>query len=231
MSSPVTTSPIFGVGLTVLVYALASALHRRWRWVHPLLITCGALILLLRGARIPYADYRAGGDVIAFFLGPATIALGVPFYKQSRRIGRHVLPIVVSVTAGSAAGIASAWALVKLSGGSDNVVRSMLPKSVTTPISIELSRQLGGTPELSAVFTVLAGLIGSVVGPMTLRAVGVRRDIPIGLAMGTSAHGIGTARVIQESELQGGSSGFAMALAGIVTALLSIPVQWWLRAH
>jgi putative effector of murein hydrolase len=107
----------------------------------------------------------------------------------------------------------------------------MLPKSVTTPISIELSRQLGGTPELSAVFTVLAGLIGSVIGPMILRAFGVRRDIPIGLAMGTSAHGIGTARVVQESELQGGTAGFAMALAGIVTAILSIPVQWWLRSH
>jgi putative effector of murein hydrolase len=107
----------------------------------------------------------------------------------------------------------------------------MIPKSVTTPISVELSKLLGGTPELSAVFTVLAGLIGSVVGPAILKLFGVRRDIPIGIAMGTSAHGIGTARVVQESELQGGASGFAMALAGIVTSLLSIPVQWWLNSH
>lgn len=231
MNNPVISSPIFGVGITVLIYSLALALHRKWRWMHPLLITCGVLIVLLRATHIPYAAYNHGGEIISFFLGPATIALGVPFYKQSRRIGRHVLPIVVSVTIGAAVGIVSAWTLVKLAGGSNEVARSMLPKSVTTPISIELSRQLGGTPELSAVFTVLAGLIGSVVGPMILRACGVRRDIPIGLAMGTSAHGIGTARVVQESELQGGTAGFAMALAGIVTALLSIPVQWWLSSH
>jgi predicted murein hydrolase (TIGR00659 family) len=231
VNNPVTASPIFGVGITVLVYSIALALHRRWRWMHPLLITCGVLIVLLRVTRIPYAAYNHGGEIISFFLGPATIALGVPFYKQSRRIGRHVLPIVLSVTIGAATGLSTAWAFVKLAHGSDEVARSMLPKSVTTPISIELSRQLGGTPELSAVFTVLAGLIGSVVGPMILRAFGVRRDIPLGLAMGTSAHGIGTARVVQESELQGGSAGFAMALAGIVTAILSIPVQWWLNSH
>jgi predicted murein hydrolase (TIGR00659 family) len=231
VNNPVTASPIFGVGITVLVYSIALALHRRWRWMHPLLITCGVLIVLLRVTHIPYAAYNHGGEIISFFLGPATIALGVPFYKQSRRIGRHVLPIVLSVTIGAATGLSTAWAFVKLAHGSDEVARSMLPKSVTTPISIELSRQLGGTPELSAVFTVLAGLIGSVVGPMILRAFGVRRDIPLGLAMGTSAHGIGTARVVQESELQGGSAGFAMALAGIVTAILSIPVQWWLNSH
>ena len=224
-------SPILGVSITVLVYALARAIHGRIRWLNPLLVTCGVLIILLKVARIPFESYRVGGDVISFFLGPATIALGVPFYKQSRKIGRQVVPVLTSVTLGAAVGIISAGWLVKIAGGSDNVMRSMIPKSVTTPISIELSKQLGGTPELSAVFTVLAGLIGSVVGPGLLRLCGVRRDIPLGLAMGTSAHGIGTARVVAESELQGGASGFAMALSGIVTSVLAIPVQWWLNSH
>ena len=113
--------------------------------------------------------------------------------------------------------------------GSRVLLLSMLPKSVTTPISIELSLQLGGIPALTAVFTVLAGLLGSVVGPQLLRLAGVRGDIAIGLAMGTSSHGIGTARIIRDSEFQGGASGLAMALAGIITSLLIIPIQWWLK--
>ena len=103
----------------------------------------------------------------------------------------------------------------------------MLPKSVTTPISMEVARQLGGVPELAAAFTVTAGLIGAVVGPGLLRLARVRGDLAVGAAMGTAAHGIGTARVLQDSELQGGVAGLAMALAGVVTSLLAIPAQWW----
>jgi len=107
-------------------------------------------------------------------------------------------------------------------------LRSMTPKSVTTPISIELVRQLGGVPELGAVFTVLAGLFGSIIGPTLLRSCGVRNDIAIGLAIGTSSHGIGTARIIRDSELQGATGGLAMALAGIITSILIIPLHWWM---
>jgi predicted murein hydrolase (TIGR00659 family) len=220
--------PLFGVASTLLAYVAASALHRRWRWLHPLLVTCGVLIAFLLIADVPYPHYQAGGNLIAFFLGPATIALGVPLYKQARKLRKHLLPITAAVAIGSACGIASAAAFVKLAGGSDPILRSMLPKSVTTPISIELSRQLGGVPELTAVFTVLAGLIGSVAGPQLLRLCGIRGDLAIGLAIGTSSHGIGTARLVRESELQGATSGLAMALAGIITAILTIPVRWWL---
>jgi predicted murein hydrolase (TIGR00659 family) len=225
------SNPIFGVAITVLVYAVARALHDRQRWLHPLLFTCGVLIGLLLLAHIPYSEYRHGGDIVSFFLGPATIALGVPFYKNARHIGRHLSATLGSVTTGAASGILSAFVFVKFTGGSDAVLRSMLPKSVTTPISIEISRQLGGSPSLTAVFTVLAGLLGSVVGPWILRRCGIRGDIAIGLAMGTSSHGIGTARVVQESELQGGASGLAMALAGVFTSILAMPLKWWFLRH
>lgn len=226
-----TTNPTFGVAVTVLVYTAANALHDRRRWIHPLLVTCITLIALLKISHIDIKDYRKGGDLIAWFLGPATIALGVPFYKNAQKIGRQIVPVTIAVTTGAVAGIASAALFVKLARGSSDVFRSMLPKSVTTPISIELSKQLGGTPELTAVFTVLAGLIGSVVGPMILRFVGVRRDVPLGIAIGASSHGIGTARVLRDSELQGAASGFAMALCGVITSLLTIPARWLLHLN
>jgi len=222
-------TPLFGVAVTVIAYAISSAVHHRFRWMPTLVLTCGGLIALLLVCHIPNESYQAGGNIISFFLGPATIALGVPFYKHAKAFRAHAVPIVIAVVAGSASGILSAGGLVLLMHGSPVLLRSMLPKSVTTPISIELSRQLGGVPELTAVFTVLAGLLGSVIGPQLLRLAGVRGNIAIGLAMGTSSHGVGTARILRDSEFQGGASGLAMALAGIITSLMIIPLHWWLR--
>jgi len=220
--------PMFGVAITVLAYGAARALHRRWSWAHPLFFTCLAVVGVLKLTHVSYTDYHVGGSLVQFFLSPATIALGVPLYKQWGKARKHAGAVVTAIAAGAAAGMASAGGLVRLLGGSRPVLLSMMPKSVTTPISMEVARQLGGIPELAAAFTVTAGLIGSVVGPALLRRAGVRGDLAIGAAMGTSSHGIGTARVLQDSELQGGVSGLAMALAGIVTSLLAIPVHWWL---
>ena len=224
-------NPLFGVTITLAAYLLATAVQHRLRWLPALLVTCGLLILLLLACRIPYSAYKAGGDLIAFFLGPATIALGVPFYKHVRQIGPHLLGSIVAIIAGSVTGVASAAFLVLSMHGSDALLRAMMPKSVTTPICIELVKQLGGQPELGAVFAVLAGLLGSVIGPTLLRRVGIRNPIAIGLAMGTSSHGIGTARVLRDSELQGGASGLAMATAGIVTSLLIALVQHIWNIH
>jgi predicted murein hydrolase (TIGR00659 family) len=228
-SETVYATPLFGVAVTVIAYAISSAVHHRFRWMPTLVLTCGGLIALLLVCHIPYASYKSGGDIVSFFLGPATIALGVPFYKHAKSIRAHGIAVVTAVAAGSATGILSAGAIVLAMHGSPILLRSMLPKSVTTPISIELSRQLGGVPELTAVFTVLAGLLGSVIGPQLLRLCRIRGNIAIGLAMGTSSHGIGTARILRDSEFQGGASGLAMALAGIITSLMIIPLQWWLR--
>ena len=222
-------APLFGVTVTVIAYALALAAQKRWRWLHPLLLSCGLIMILLHFGRIPLRSYQAGGDVVTFFLGPATIALGVPLYKQAKQIGRALPAMALAVFVGSAAGVASAAMLVKLMGGSDQVLRSMLPKSVTTPIAVELSRQVGGSPDLTSAFVVLAGVLGSITGPRLLRLCGVRGDLAIGAAVGTSSHGIGTARLVRDSELQAGVGGLSMALAGVFTSLLMVPVQAWLR--
>lgn len=222
-------TPLFGVAVTVIAYAVGTGANRRWRHAHALPIACGLVIALLLLGRIPYDHYRVGGDLVSFFLGPATVALGVPLYKRAREIRRHMAAVVVAVTAGSLAGMLSAALLVAAARGSRAVMLSMIPKGVTTPISIELSRLLGGVPELTAVLTVLAGLVGSVVGPYVLRRAGVRSDMAVGLAIGTSSHGIGTARLVRDhTELAAAVSGLALALAGIVTSLLTIPLKYYL---
>lgn len=219
--------PLFGVAITVLFYVAALSLQKRWQWLHPLFLTAGGLIVFLLAANISYEDYRVGGDVIAFFLGPATVALGVPLYKQAAKIRRNLAAILAGVTVGAVSGLLSAGILVTLLHGGRELLLSMLPKSATTPISIEIVRQLGGIPELGAVLTVLTGLLGSMFGPEILRLCGIRGDVPIGIAIGTASHGIGTARVLRDSELQGSMSGLAMGLNGVATSLLVIPLYWW----
>jgi predicted murein hydrolase (TIGR00659 family) len=231
--SDVVHEPLFGVALTVLVYVLSLGIHAKRRWIHPLFLTSVIMIVIVEAGRIPYEAYKAGGDVLSFFLGPATIALGVPLFKHARRLKRQFGAIVAGVTLGAVSGIMSAGLLVWALGGSSEAILSILPKSVTSPIAIELSRQLGGIPELSATLTVLTGLLGSMIGPEFLRLCGVRGDIPLAAAVGASSHGIGTARLVRESELQGGVSGLAMGLSGIIVSVLILPLftlmHWWFK--
>ncbi|MCY9660108.1 LrgB family protein [Paenibacillus chondroitinus] len=218
--------PMFGVSLTVIVYAIAQGLHKKWSKVHPLFITSAGIIAILLICGIPYESYRVGGDYIALLLGPATVGLGVPLYKQTRSIGRNLPAILAGLTTGSISALVCAGGITWSLGAAKNIWVTMIPKSVTTPISVEIVRHLGGIPELGVIVTTLTGLLGSMIGPELLRLCGVRSDIAIGTAIGTASHGIGTARLVKESELQAGVSGFAMAATGIFISLLVIPLYW-----
>lgn len=220
--------PVFGVALTIGAYALALRLNRRRKWMHPLFACTGMLIMLLLVADIPYEDYSKGGEIVSFFLGPTTVALAVPLYKSLLTMRKHLKAIAVGVAAGSIAGLCVSSLVVLAFGGSKELLITLLPKSVTTPIAIELSKQLAGNAPLTGVFTVLTGLLGSMFGPALLRLFGLRSDLAIGAAVGTAAHGIGTGRLARESEAQAGISGFAMSLSGLVMSLLGIPLAIWL---
>lgn len=226
MIDTMTSHPLFGVTVTLAAYVLSRALQRRYKKLHALFVTSLLLILLLLAGGIDYEHYYAGGELIVFFLGPATVALGVPFYKQFHRLRPQLLPIVTGVAAGCITGVASAAGVLWLLGGTREILLTYMPKSATAPISIEIVRQLGGYPELGAVLTVLTGLVGSMFGPELMKLVRIRTELAVGTAVGTAAHGIGTARMIAESEYKGSVSGFSMALAGVITSVIMIPVYW-----
>jgi predicted murein hydrolase (TIGR00659 family) len=225
----VTEHSVFGLALSVISYTAALYLNRRWSWLHPLFVCSGVIIIFLMATGIPYEAYRKGADMLVFLLGPATVALGIPLYKNARRIGDSLFSILGGITVGSISALLLSAVLVWSLGGSKELMVTMMPKSVTSPIALEISRQAGGIPELTAVLTVLTGLIGSMFGPGLLRLCGVRDDISIGTAIGTASHGIGTARIIRDSDLQGSVGGFAMGAAGILTSILFVPLYEWLR--
>ncbi|HET7186578.1 MAG TPA: LrgB family protein [Gemmatimonadaceae bacterium] len=208
---------------TIAVYLASRALYLRTRWaiLNPALVSIAAVIVLLLVTRTPYADYERGGRVIAFWLGPAVVALGLPLALQLERVRRNALGIATGLVAGAVVGIAVATGVAMLLGASPIVVRSLAPRAATTPIAVAITARLGGIPALSAVVSIVSGAIGGFIGVGVLRAVGVRSRLATGLALGAAAHGLGTARAAGEGDVEGAAAGMAMGVVGVLTALIA----------
>ena len=154
-------------------------------------------------------------------LKPAVVALGVPLYLQLQEIKKQKWEILFSQLAGCSIGILSVVVLAKFFGASRSTIVSLVPKSVTTPIAMEISSTIGGIPSLTAGVVLTVGLLGSILGIRFLKLIRVKDHAAIGISMGTAAHGLGTARAAEESQLHGAFGGLGMILSGIITALLS----------
>lgn len=219
----VVRTPLFGITLTVAAYALAVRLfHRAGRnpLLTPVLVAMALVVAFLALTGIDYADYMRGGQYLSFLLGPATVALAIPLYRSAATIKRLLLPVIVGVLCGSIASMVSAVLLVRWFGGSEVLEITMAPKSTTTPIAIALVQGAGGLPSLAAVVVILTGVLGAVVGSWVLDVFRVRDPRIRGLAIGVSSHGVGTAKALQIGPTVGAFSALAMALSGIITALL-----------
>jgi len=228
MWNELTTMPLFGVGLTLGVFFLAQQLYRRSGSIlaNPVAVSIAAIIAILLSLDIPYASYAEGGDYILFLLGPSVVALALPLYQRRQEILARKVPILAGIVAGAVASVASASGLAWLLGGSEEVVLSMAPKSVTTPIAIGIAEKIGGLPPLTAAIVVLTGCLGAICGPEFCRLLGIRDKAATGLAVGTAAHGIGTARMLEVDRLGGAVAGLAIGLNGLVTAFL-VPLLFW----
>ncbi len=222
MLSELLQTPLFGIGLTLVVYLLAQTFYRRIKsvWANPVLVSIVVIILLLQGTGIEYRDYARGGNMILFLLGPAVVALAVPLYQRRAEVLQRKRLILAGILSGSLASILSACGIAWILGGSREVILSLAPKSVTTPIAISIVDKIGGIAPLTAALVVLTGCLGAVCGPEFCRLIGITSPVSVGLAMGTSAHGIGTARMLEENRLAGAVSGLAIGLNGLATTFL-----------
>ncbi|WNC68307.1 LrgB family protein [Thalassotalea nanhaiensis] len=216
-------SPLTGIILTLLAYMLAMYLYKKSNY-KPILspfITCMIVVisvLLITG--ISYEDYFAGGKFIHFLLGPATVALAVPLYHQLHRIKQLLIPILITLIASVFIGSLSAIGIADLFGASLATQISLAPKSVTTPVAMGISEQIGGIVSLSAGLAATTGVLGGVIGLKIFSLVGVKDDRFRGFAMGLTSHGLGTAVAFKESNTMGAFSGLGMALASFTTAFM-----------
>ena len=221
-------SPLFHLTLTLVAFQLASALYEkagRSPLLNPVLVAVLLVVAVLALTGTDYARYFEGAQFVHFLLGPATVALAIPLYRQWQQVRQSALAILVSLLAGSLTAsltaIGKAWAL----GASGPVMASLAPKSATAPVAMGIAEALGGLPSLTAVLVIVTGILGAMLGPLVLTALVIRDWRARGLAMGTASHGIGTARALQVNETAGAFSGLAMGLNALATALL-VPVIW-----
>lgn len=224
--------PLAALTATLLAWLVALRVHRLCRahaLANPVLIAVALLAAGLLAAGVDYRDYFAGAQFVHFLLGPATVALAVPLYRQLALVRRSAAAAIASVVLGGAfaslAGIAIALAL----GAAPEVTASLAPRSVTTPVAMGIAERIGGLPSLAAVVVILSGIVGAALGPLVLDLVRVRDWRARGLAIGTAAHGIGTARALSVNATAGAFSGLAMGLNALATALL-LPLLWALFA-
>lgn len=217
-----TTSPLFGLTLTLGAYAAGRWLHRRTgnAVLQPVLVAIVLVGAVLLVADVPYHDYLEGGSYIGFWLGPATVALALPLHQEWHLVRRAALPVLTGVLAGALVSILAAILVTRVAGGSRALELTMAPKAATTPVSIAISEQVGGIPALTAVLTILAGITGAVAGPWLLDRLGVHDLRARGIALGAVSHGVGTSRALQESRTEGAFSALSMALTALATSLL-----------
>jgi predicted murein hydrolase (TIGR00659 family) len=220
-----TASPLFGLTLTLVAYAVGRWVHRRTgnAVLQPVLVAIVLIGAVLLVTDVPYHDYLAGGSFVSFWLGPATVALALPLHHEWHLVRRAALPVLTGIVAGAVVSIGSAVLVTDLAGGTRTLQLTMAPKAATTPVSIAVSDQIGGIPALTAVLTILAGITGAVAGPWLLDRLRIRDPRARGIALGAVSHGIGTSRALHESRTEGAFSALSMALTALVTSVL-VPV-------
>jgi len=220
-------SPLLWLVVTLGVYVLAASLYQRtngFALAQPVLVSVVVIAAILLVTGVPYERYFEGAQFIHFLLGPATVALAVPLYQNVERMRRAILPAGIALVCGSATAVVSAVVIARSLGASDVVLRSLAPKSVTAPIAMGISEQIGGLPSLTAALVILTGIAGAMLVPSLFVAARISDPRARGLAIGTAAHGIGTARALLLGSTEGAFSGLAMGLNGVVSSLIVPPL-------
>jgi putative effector of murein hydrolase len=213
----------FSIAVTVGAYALSRAVARRYPspLTTPVFFSTALTVLVLAPSGVGVADYDLAKRIMIVLLGPATVGLAVPLYKNRRTLLSNTLPASVGLVVGTLVTLSAALLIARLLGLPEVIRASISVKSVTAPIAIEVAPIVQGSPTLTAAFVIATGMIGAMVGPWLLTTLGIYDPLARGLALGTISHGQGTAQAVIEGELQGAAAGIAMGLTAIFTSLVA----------
>ncbi|MBP2649229.1 MAG: CidB/LrgB family autolysis modulator [Firmicutes bacterium] len=211
---------------TVIIYFSAKWCYTRHPKVYlsPLLTTPLLIIVLLTIANISYESYYVGAKWLNDTLQPATIAFAFPLYKYHTTLKKHASEIFFSVVLGSVIAIISSSMLVRVLSLNSQLGTSLIPHTITTPIAMEVAKNIGGVPTIAAVFVIITGLLGAIIGPTIIKVFHIENEIARGVLFGTSAHGAGTAKAFEFSGKVGTISSLAMIISAIVSAFTIPPL-------
>lgn len=215
------SSPFFGISVSIVAFWIGVKIQQKTGLAlcNPLLIA----ILLLAGVlcifKIPYESYNTGGTIINMFLAPATACLAVSIYTKIQILKKNWLPIVVGCTVGSLTSMSSVFLLCRLFGLDDAMTYSLIPKSVTTPIAVEVATSHGGIVPVTVIAVIFTGILGSMIAPLMIKIFRVSDPVAAGLSIGACSHAMGTSKAVEIGEIEGAMSGLAIGICGMITVV------------
>lgn len=224
------SSPLFWIGISILCFELGVKIKNKFHSaiLNPLVIAAIFVFALLYITNTDYDTYNNGGAFITMFLTPATAVLAVPIYRQRKLLKDNLVPILSGAFVGSVVSIVSVFIFTKLFGLEKAFTTSLVPKSVTTAIGLEISATLGGVQAITMTAIVISGISGAIIMPSILKICRIDDSVAKGIALGTASHAIGTSRALEMGETEGAMSGLAIGVAGLITVVLSIFVPYLL---
>lgn len=216
---------LFGLLTIIVFYNIGLFIQKKAKnpLCNGLLIAMILIILFLKVTKIPYENFKIGADIINFLLGPATIVLAVPLYRQFHLFKKYTKEILVGILTGVFISFACVVIICKMANANSQIIYSILPKSITTPMGISLSNILGGIESITVVCIILTGISGNMMGETVLKIGGIKHPISKGIALGTAAHAVGTSKALELGEVEGAMSSLSIGVAGFLTVVL-IPI-------
>ncbi|MGN0332355.1 MAG: LrgB family protein [Lachnospiraceae bacterium] len=218
------SSAFFGIFLTIFSFYLAGGISKRIKspLANPLLLATIICIVVMKLLHVSYDDYMEGAQFVSMFLVPVTAMLGLSIYRQRKILKEQFLPIVVGCLFGSLLSMGSTVVLCRILVLHDDIMCSLLPKSVTTAIALDISDQLGGLRSVTLMAVIICGIGGAIIHPLIIKLLRLKDQVAIGVAFGTASHAIGTAKALEIGEVEGAVSGVAMGVAGICTVIIAL---------
>ncbi len=218
-------SGYLGIVLTLFSYLISFKINKRFKYtiLNPILISTAIIISILVFFNIDYSIYKDSTQQLSILLTPATICLAVPMYKEIDILKQYKGAILISVFIGSICAVLSVI-LISLFWGFDIIItKSLMPKSITTAIAIEVSKEIGGIPTITIMSVVLSGILGAIITEKVCKIFKIKNPIAIGLAHGTSSHAIGTTKALEIGKIEGAISSIAIIVTGLITVFI-IPI-------
>ena len=216
-------SAYFGIVVSILTYSAGITIKNRFKSavLNPLLFSAVIIITFLLVFGISYEEYNNSAKFLTYLLTPATVSLAVPLYRQFELLKKNPVTILLGLLSGVLASLLSVLVLCIIFDIEPDIYYTLLPKSVTTAIGMEVAKELGGKPTIAATVIVITGVLGNVTASGVLKLFKIKHPIAVGLAIGCSSHAVGTARAIEMGEIEGAMSGLAIAVSGIMTVILA----------
>ncbi len=221
----VLNTPIFGIVITIIFFNIGLYIQRKTKsaLMNPLLIAIVGIILFLNITKIPYESYKKGADSINYFLGPVTVILAVPLYKQFDLFKKHILEILVGITTGVVVSFISIKIIAGFTNADISIINSLIPKSITTPMGLSLTNTINGIESITVVAIIFTGILGAIMAELVFKLGRIKHPVAKGIALGTSAHALGTSKALELGEIEGAMSGLSIGISGIITVIL-IPI-------